>query len=610
MLRFILLILSLSILSASCEFDTKRQASSLVRHISFSDSIKMNNYYVQAKSLLYSAPDSATKYIDSLFTIAKANNDISNLALANKMYANIAHIQSDYKRSIEFCNLAVDGFKAVGDTSNIGRVYMNIGINYIFLSDFTASKRALLEAEKFLKHTTDFDGLAILYGNFGTYYDCVEKFDSSLFYLLKEQNILDQIKRGNLGDLYGKMGNLYSKMENYDFSKEYTLKAIEYFEKEKNEFALAGMYVNLAHQCINTGQLNESLSALEIAESLSKKIENNLILAHVYNNLGSTYYLLNNYTKSEHYYLRSLALIDLINENSLKTTVLLNLGELYQTLNNPIKAKQYIDEGFALSGDIKSKGLIANSYKLYSTFYSKSQNFKLAFEFFKKYAAIKDSIFSKEKFKIVEELNTRYKTEKKEEELAAKGLLLKAQKMAIISLSGGVILLMLSLGFILFLFRKKTQANIELVKRNRELSDLKKGSGKERNGSGLKVSEEKIESLLEELNFSMKVEKIFLDPELTLNSLASKLKTNREYLSQLLNNVIGKNFIDYVNDYRIEEAKAILTNEANKKSGIQTMVGIANAVGFKNTSTFNPIFKRITGLTPSEYKKAAEKVSE
>jgi AraC-like DNA-binding protein len=127
--------------------------------------------------------------------------------------------------------------------------------------------------------------------------------------------------------------------------------------------------------------------------------------------------------------------------------------------------------------------------------------------------------------------------------------------------------------------------------------------------NGLKISEDKIALLTQELIRMMEKEKAYCNPELSLNLLAEKINTNREYLSQVINNVIGKNFIDYINEYRIEDAKLILAEQITQKTRILNIAAIANSVGFKNTSTFNPVFKKATGYTPSDYKKALENAS-
>jgi len=102
------------------------------------------------------------------------------------------------------------------------------------------------------------------------------------------------------------------------------------------------------------------------------------------------------------------------------------------------------------------------------------------------------------------------------------------------------------------------------------------------------------------LNNLMVDDQLFLDQQLNLKQLSGKLEISTNQLSMLLNDYIGKNFYDYVNEYRIEEVKKRLSNPTY---GNQTLSSIGLDCGFNSKSAFNRIFKNTTGKTPSEYKK-------
>ena len=94
--------------------------------------------------------------------------------------------------------------------------------------------------------------------------------------------------------------------------------------------------------------------------------------------------------------------------------------------------------------------------------------------------------------------------------------------------------------------------------------------------------------------------KPFLNGELTASELADELEMSRHQLSQILNYQLGLNFYDFINEYRVEEFKSRLKLSENNNL---TLLGIAYDSGFNSKTTFNTIFKKVTGLTPSQYKK-------
>ncbi len=117
--------------------------------------------------------------------------------------------------------------------------------------------------------------------------------------------------------------------------------------------------------------------------------------------------------------------------------------------------------------------------------------------------------------------------------------------------------------------------------------------------SGSTLSEDQKISLISKLEHLVQVEKIFINEKLSIEDIAIKLDTNSKYISQVINETFNKNFYNYINSYRIEEAKLMLRSELSDKYSI---LGIAQSVGFVSKSTFNVAFKRITGLTPTEFK--------
>ena len=102
----------------------------------------------------------------------------------------------------------------------------------------------------------------------------------------------------------------------------------------------------------------------------------------------------------------------------------------------------------------------------------------------------------------------------------------------------------------------------------------------------------RVTSLMEEA-------KLYLQSELTLQDLAEKLEIPPYQVTQAINDGLGKNFYDLVNGYRVEEAKRLLSDPASRNSKVLT---IGMDAGFNSKTTFNTVFKKFTGLTPSEFK--------
>ncbi|MCG8702031.1 MAG: helix-turn-helix domain-containing protein, partial [Bacteroidales bacterium] len=114
------------------------------------------------------------------------------------------------------------------------------------------------------------------------------------------------------------------------------------------------------------------------------------------------------------------------------------------------------------------------------------------------------------------------------------------------------------------------------------------------------VTKDELSQLHKRLDIFMQTNKPFLRGELTLEQLAKETGESVSNISFLLNHYLKKNFFTYINEYRVEEVKQRILAPENKKL---TLLSIGYDSGFNSKSSFNSIFKKLTGLTPSEYQK-------
>ena len=115
------------------------------------------------------------------------------------------------------------------------------------------------------------------------------------------------------------------------------------------------------------------------------------------------------------------------------------------------------------------------------------------------------------------------------------------------------------------------------------------------------LQEDQKEKYLEQIQSKMNSEKYYREPELTIQQLSEQINIPTYYLSQVINEKLDCNFLDFINQYRVEAAKELLLKPDLEHYSI-TAIGFE--AGFNSKSTFYSAFKRFTDTTPGKFRKS------
>jgi AraC-like DNA-binding protein len=106
--------------------------------------------------------------------------------------------------------------------------------------------------------------------------------------------------------------------------------------------------------------------------------------------------------------------------------------------------------------------------------------------------------------------------------------------------------------------------------------------------------------LQDRLTRAMEAERLFLDPDLDLSRLAERVRMSRNQVSYAINEGLGKSFYDFVNEHRVNEVLRLMRDPSRSR---HKLLSLAFDAGFSSKPTFNTVFKKLKGLTPSEYRR-------
>jgi AraC-like DNA-binding protein len=115
------------------------------------------------------------------------------------------------------------------------------------------------------------------------------------------------------------------------------------------------------------------------------------------------------------------------------------------------------------------------------------------------------------------------------------------------------------------------------------------------------IDTEKYDAIVLQLKDYMQLNKPFLDPTLSIETLAERFNLPSSELSLTINRIIGQHFFDFVNFYRVNLAAEMLITSNDQQQ--KTVLEILYEVGFNSKSSFNTAFKKHLLMTPSQYRK-------
>jgi YesN/AraC family two-component response regulator len=145
---------------------------------------------------------------------------------------------------------------------------------------------------------------------------------------------------------------------------------------------------------------------------------------------------------------------------------------------------------------------------------------------------------------------------------------------------------------------KKDETKAELEEELHESEELNK-IFREKNRVKMGMADERIEEIVRKINKAMEEDKLYQETELTLHQLSLHLQHPSHQVSQAINDGMNKTFYDLINGYRVDEAKRLLLNPKNRSF---TILSVGFEAGFNSKTTFNTVFKKFTGLTPTDFR--------
>ncbi|MBI3501117.1 MAG: tetratricopeptide repeat protein, partial [Bacteroidetes bacterium] len=313
------------------------------------------------------------------------------------------------------------------------------------------------------------------------------KYDKALEFFLQSLKISEEIgdKKLTGASLLG-IGNIYYLQGAFDKAIEYYFSAAKLLELLNDKPALAAVYGNMGNVYSEKKDFEQSLAYHKKSLAIEQTLKNKEGIATSLQSIGNVYGFKEDYVSAIYYSENALKLFEETNSPDI-AACLINLGIYYTKQKKYSQAEKSIKRALDISIKSGVKDYMKECYNSLSDVYAAENNFKNAYEYHKLYSDTKDSLLNEESSKQIAEMQTKYETEKKEQQITLlnkdkelQDAQLNRQKIVIWSVAGGFLIVFV-LSIFIFRERKKSEKlllNILPVETARELKANGKATAK------------------------------------------------------------------------------------------------------------------------------------
>jgi len=360
----------------------------------------------------------------------------------------LLEIGDAYKNAIPdtalcYYNMALSVAAKASSNKYIASCLKYIGIVLREQGAYDKAIECYMKSLKISEELRDKKGMAQCYNNIGNIHFEQGAYKKAIECYMKSLKIFEKLgnKKG-ISSCYNNIGNIYFEQGTYDKTIEYYMKSLKIDEELGNKKGISICYNNIGiiYFKLGASASNKKLAADKYDKALecflkSLKIDeelgDNKGMSTCYNNIGKIYFkqgtcafskelATDKYGKALSFFLQSLKIRKKIGDKNGMSGVLVNISDLNNKLKKYNEAIQYANKALDIAKVIGALPLQNIAYENLATAYDSLKNYKKAYQYYKLFKKINDSIFNKESSKQIADMQTKYETKKKEQDLLVK----------------------------------------------------------------------------------------------------------------------------------------------------------------------------------------------
>ena len=401
--------------------------------------------------LITSLAFSQSTKIDSLINITKKGSITEKIDALNKLCGQLMYDKPEEAKvyALESIRKADSFHYKLG----LGDAYNMIGVVYDISGKYDSSIYYYEKASVIFNQLNNLKGRGSSANNLGLIYWNMADYDKALIYFFEALKDFEKIKNERFAsNALNNIGLVYYDIHNYEQSLKYHLKAKAIYEKLDDAYLLGAVSTNLSNAYHNLDKIDSAEYYCLEAIRLHTKANDEYGLSIAYNGYASLQSAKGDTIKALEYFEKALKLKENLNEQVGISSILIQMAKIYKYQNKNANELDCLTKAKTIAENNNFKKDLIEIYQSLSEYYEKN-NTALAFDYYKKYNNVKDSVFNENSNRQITELNTRYETGKKELQLKQQDLVIAKKNLVIATVTG----LLLLIGIAGFFYYKKNR---------------------------------------------------------------------------------------------------------------------------------------------------------
>jgi adenylate cyclase len=423
--------------------------------------------------------DKVLSYANQALMLAIKEKDKKQEATSLQYLGNCQENLNNLTKALDYHEQSLKIRESIQDTIGTGKSLNAIGMIHFNWGNYEKAINYYQRALKVKELLRDTIGTAKILNNIGNVYMKWGKYNVAIDYFQNSLKIFEKIDyKPGIASCYVGIAMVHESYNNYSKALEYYNKGMQIQEEAQNIEGVANSLNNMGNVYSKMKNYDKSVDCYKKSLEKRREINDKMGIASCLNNIGTNYLIyLKDYKVALSYFEQALKINEEINNQYDMVVNLLAISKCYIGINDYIQSQVYLTKSMDIARRNKIKEFIMQNYETSSELFEKTGDYRTALRYYKLFKIEGDQIYTAESQKLITEMQTKYETEKKEQqlklsgaEIAKKDLENKKQRIVIYAVFGGLglVIIMIIQVFVSLQRKKRDNKIIQLEKEKSE----------------------------------------------------------------------------------------------------------------------------------------------